>query len=272
MKTCLNPSCGKKFKPGHYGQKQMVCGGGADEKCPKCRGTGKRDERTCPRCGGKRKVYVTCRDWYKRHQVQSRKRPRGIPPKEMEALLKRVKHDPHYHALLAVASESAMRKSELLGLTWDDVLDGDSIRPSFTLLRQWKDGQFKPLKTSEARAAFLLEESRIILANLWKREKSLFMKPKKSDRIWPYTATDVWERFQRLQRKLKVKNPDTGSEYRFHDLRHTAAIAAYRATGDIKMASTLCGHKNLSTTMIYTETRPDEFAANLDSALKKKKR
>jgi len=233
-KTCMNPACGRSFTPGHYGDRQLVCGKAA------------------------------CHLWYVKHWSSTRKPPRGIPDEDLKKLVAACERAPFWHSLLVVAAWSGLRKGELLGLTWKDVVDGDHIAPSFVLRGQWDDrsGTFKATKTGASRSCYLLQAAREALQRFWIR----LGHPRGTDRIWPIAESSVWRWFVALQRRARVKNPDTGREYRVHDLRHTAAVRTYRATGDITKATTLLGHRNPATTLIYAQERPEEVARGLDAA------
>lgn len=236
-KTCLNPSCGKAFAPGHYGNAQLVCG------------------------------TRECNKWYKSHWQKTRKRPRGIPDSDFERLATAAKLESlSKWALLIVACYSALRKGELLGLRWRDVLNGDSIKTSFPLSGQWSDRDqiVVPTKTQESRIGFLLQEARDALMELAR----LIKNPRVDDWIWPLSEASAWAWLTSLQKRLGINNPDTGRPYRFHDLRHTAAIRVMRTTGDLASVAELLGHSSLETSRIYTQERPEEFVDRLERAQK----
>ena len=272
-KICKNPHCAKAFVPGHYHDRQLVCSGRYLAKCGKCKGSGRREGQKCFRCLGKGTYQDSCRNWYKGYWASIRKVPRAIPTVDLKKLLKAAP-DVAHRALVTVAAQSGMRKGELLGLTWGDVLDGKEVRSSFDLIHQWDDTDgMKTTKTDTARDAFLLPESRQAL----KQYRELILHSTQAgksldDRIWPWSEVYAWSWFTKLEKKLGIKNPDTGRPYRFHDMRHTAAINTLQATGDIHQASILLGHGNSSTTMIYTKERPEAFVAGLESAFRKKRR
>lgn len=256
--TCLNPSCRKQFVAGHYGKLQKVCAGSYIERCvKKCPG------KTCKKCAGKGRYSTLCKAWYRRYWSQVRKPPRGMSDEaRQKALGAALKQDPRFWSLLVAAASSALRKGELLGITWADVEDGDEIRSHFPLRGQWDDNEgFKETKTDTGRIAFLLKEAREALAKI---RKDVAKKDKPTARIWPYTEVDTWVMWTDLQKRLKILNPDTRRAFRFHDLRHTAALRTLKRTGKLSDASTLCGHKNPATTAIYTQQRPEDFVASLE--------
>lgn len=264
QKICMNPHCGKPFIPGHYGQLQKVCSGSYLASCKRCKG------RDCRKCGGKGKYKETCRLWYSHFWATTRKRPRSIPDEDFKKLMS-AEREAFWKSYLVVARESGLRKGEMLGLTWIDVLDGENVKSSTVIRGQWSDVDgFRPTKTDSGKMGFFLEESRVALKS--------FMKASKTDgawresRIWEVTEASVWSWFTSLQRTLGIANPDTGRPYRVHDLRHTAALRTYKATNDLRQAQVLLGHKNANTTSIYAQERPEEFAAGLELALKKGKK
>ena len=234
-KTCLNPSCRKKFTPGHYGDRQLVC----------------------PTDG--------CRRWYKTYATQTKKPPRGIPSEDFAKIKSEaVKGAPVYHALLIAARESGMRKGELLGLTWGDIVDAaGKVRSTISLRGQWSEGVgFKATKTGASRTAYLPEPARGPLQNLYTgcmgsgREKA-------GQRVFPLSECGVWRWFEGLQRRLKIKNPETGAPYRFHDLRHCVGLELVKA-GRVDLAQKMLGHRNINTTMGYAVRSPEEILDDVE--------
>lgn len=237
-KTCLNPACKKKFQPGHYGDRQLVCGS------------------------------KPCTLWYKSYWSQIRKPPRGISDVDRKKLLKAVKDNSLYYSLLVVAAQSGLRKGELLGLAWADVLNGDSkVKDVIEIRGQWDDQRgFVPTKTGTGRLGYLLSDSRKALNFVWAKRLG-----NRNLRIWPLTESGVWKWFTGLQRKLKIVNPETHRPYRFHDLRHTAGVNTLKATSRLDQVQRLLGHKNPGTTMVYAQERPEDVVADLEAAFRRKK-
>lgn len=264
QKTCMNPRCGKLFTPGHYGKLQKVCGGSCLVDCKRCKG------KDCHKCGGKGKYKETCTLWYSHFWATTRKRPRSIPDEDFNRLVK-AERDIFWRSYMVVARESGLRKGEMLGLRWADILEGDDIRSSTLVRGQWSDTDgFVPTKTDSGKVGFILDESRAILKTFLRESRN--GDGWRDGRIWEVTEASVWSWFTSLQKTLGIANPDTGRPYRVHDLRHTAALRTYKATNDINKAKVLLGHKSLSSTSIYTQVRPEEFAAGLEQALRKGKK
>lgn len=119
MNRCLNPACDRAFKPGRYGKRQVVCSGTYRAKCgPKCAG------KKCPRCKGSGSWARPCREWYKAHQLATAPPPRGLGESWPKVERKLVDLPLRHAVLIRVARATGLRKGELLGLTWADVLEG----------------------------------------------------------------------------------------------------------------------------------------------------
>jgi integrase len=270
-KICMNPACKKPFVPGHYKDRQLV-GSSLEhftiEACKPCHGSGKKNGTVCQKCSGKKSLKQTCAEWYRSYWSQIRKPPRGIPENDQRRALEAVeKKDVRYWSLLVAARNSALRKGELLGLTWGDIEDGGEIRSNFPLRGQWSDKEgFKATKTDAGRIAYFFEEVRKALK---KMRGAAAKNDGPADRVWPYSEAETWARWIRIQKQLKIVNPETKREYRFHDWRHVSALRTLKRTGKLSDATVLCGHKNPATTLIYTQQRPEDFVASIEGKGKK---
>lgn len=232
-KVCLNPECRKQFEPGHYGKRQKICGS------------------------------PECRRWYRLYWRQTRRPPRGLTPREIERIAGA--SSPLMRSLIICARETGLRKGELLGLEWGDLEDSNGgLRPTIEIRGQWVDGKgFVPTKTRRSRLAYF---SRAALAALREYRKSL--NGQVTGRIWPISESGVWIAWTDAQKRLGIKNPDTGQPYRFHDLRHTVGLELVRA-GRIDLAKRLLGHSRLETTLVYSEQSPEDVLADVERIRRK---
>jgi integrase len=259
-KKCLNPSCGKTYKCGHYQNRQKVCSGWTWASCRSCHGTGKKDGEKCKKCAGTGKLKQTCKDWYKLYWAQVKHPPRGIPDKDYKRILEEAKkaEGVPFWSLLVVARECGKRKGELLGITWGDVIGPDGkIKNTATIRGQYADGEgFAPTKTGKASTAFFTALARKALATL--------PRGKAADRIWPFWESETWRKFVRIQKRLKIMNPETGQPFRFHDIRHSVGHYYAAVKKDIKLAQQILGHSNVNTTMNYAEQTDAEILKKME--------
>jgi hypothetical protein len=249
-RACLNPNCKIVFTPGHYGERQKV--GSSKEhahevQCGSCKGTGTKRGEKCYRCAGKGKVVQTCQDWYKLYWSQVRQPPSGIQPEHFKKIEQLARRDPLHHACLVTARESAMRKGELLGITWGDIVDPTGeILGTFNLRGQWDDADgFKPTKTGTGRVAYLFPDAIVVIS---KMERG-----KPQDRVFPISESNIYQWFVDLQKELGIVSPWTGFPYRFHDIRHTMISEIVNKGGEdgLVTAKDVAGHRNFQTTLGY---------------------
>lgn len=259
-RPCLNPHCKTPFIPGHYGDRQKV--GSSKEHihvipCSTCKGAGQRRGERCYRCIGAGTVKQSCQEWYKLYWSQVRQAPAAIPDEAFARIAMAAKADKHRYVCMIAARESAMRKGELLGLTWSDITGpAGELLPSFNLRGQWDDVDgFKPTKTGQGRVAYFFPKAI--------EEISTLTRGKPDERVFPFAESGMYEWFVGLQYKLGISNPATGYPYRWHDIRHTLLTELVHGHGDegLTTAKDVGGHKNIQTTLGYARQTPKQVMA-----------
>lgn len=259
-RPCLNPTCKIPFVPGHYGDRQKV--GSSKEHahiipCTSCKGAGQKRGDKCLRCAGTGKFKQTCQDWYKIYWGQVRQPPAAIPPEIFKRIEQAAKPEHHRYVCMIAARESALRKGELLGLTWADITGpGGEILTSFNVRGQWDDMKgFKPTKTMKARVGYFFPRAIKVISSL-KRGAA-------ADRVFPFMESRIYEWFVGLQQALGIVNPGTGYPYRWHDLRHTLLTELVHGNGDegLTTAKEVGGHSNIQTTLGYARQTANQVLA-----------
>jgi len=85
---------------------------------------------------------------------------------------------------------------------------------------------------------------------------------KQNDRIFPTTSENISEQYRRLRNNLAKKLQDpTLKQIRLYDFRHFKATMEYHKTKDLLHVKAILGHKDLRTTLRYTqllENLPDD--------------
>lgn len=138
-------------------------------------------------------------------------------------------------AIVTVAINTGLRKSELLNLKWHDVdFNRDIIN-----LYQTKNGEKRKVPmNSTVKSTFIKinkqPESQYIFAN---------------QRGKPYT--DLRKSFSKTLKRSEIAN------FRFHDLRHTSASQLAISGVDLNTIRELMGHKSLKMTLRYSHLSPD---------------
>ena len=151
-----------------------------------------------------------------------------------------------------------MRQGEVLGLTWDCVdFEHSSIYINKQLTKTHKVGGKYVLSPTKNGRARLITVADYVMSLFQKRKEQ-----QESERVWAGEAwsnpdglvfTDaagghlvhltVYKEFKNIARSLGYENT------RFHDLRHSYAVAAIESGDDIKTVQTNLGHATASFTL-----------------------
>lgn len=177
-------------------------------------------------------------------QKQPQRAPRSIPDTAWLALVGAITHD-RDRALLEFAVSSGARAGELLGVCGEHVDWGDR--------RIWVVSK----GTRELTVVPASPEAFDLLARYFERCGT----PKPNERIWrtlrgqPRPLT-YWA----LRRVMQRANDELGTNWTFHDIRHTAAA---RMAKDPQLTlpevQTILRHRHLSTTETYLLPRIEEL-------------
>jgi integrase len=132
--------------------------------------------------------------------------------------------------IVILAVNTGMRRSELLKLRW---LDYDEANNRLSLLRT---------KNGSDRIVYLNQAARAVLESLERTKSKIF------PGISPGRVTVT---FKRVCKRIGIE------DFRYHDLRHTAASHLRMAGEDIHTVATVLGHKDLRQAMRYQHLSPD---------------
>lgn len=164
--------------------------------------------------------------------AEPRGRIRSLDDAEREALLRECRaHDEALYTLVVLALSTGARQGELLGLRWADV---DMKRGLLT---------FHQTKNGERRTVPLVESARALLSTHAKVRRL------DSDLVFPGNTGEprvVGKMFSRACQRAGVK------DFRFHDLRHTAASYIAMNGGTLAEIAEVLGHKTLAMVKRYT--------------------
>ena len=151
-------------------------------------------------------------------------RVRYLQPTELCILLEKC---PEWlRPIVGLAVTTGMRRSEILGLRWLDVDLRNAIIPMI-LLPQTKNG--------DGRIVYLNKDAVTAIASLLNGSEH-----KPTEKLFQgITGDQVSVAFHRACRNAKIE------DFRFHDLRHTAASWFRMKGADIHTVAQLLGHKDL---------------------------
>lgn len=192
---------------------------------------------------------------------------------EIAAFLRAIKGS-RYEILFILTLFTGLRESEIIGLTWDSV-DLDSGKMNINKQLQLVDGEYVTVtpKNGKTRTITLplsmrelLREQKIKQAeqqtaagSAWNNSGDFVF----TDEIGRnYFHRNIYNAFKRIVKGIGIP------EARFHDLRHSYAVAALRAGDDIKTVQENLGHHTAAFTLdIYghvTESMKAESAGRMD--------
>ena len=137
--------------------------------------------------------------------------------------------------LIEFATETAMRRSELLRLRWCDI----DAKIGLARLDDTKNG--------EPREVPLSNHASEILANL----------PQTDERIFPITDNSVRLGWPRLTRRAGI------ADFNFHDLRHEAISRFFERGLSVPEVALISGHKTPAILFRYTHLKAEAVAEKL---------
>ena len=138
--------------------------------------------------------------------------------------------------LVKLALETAMRRSELLGLRWEHI----DLQKRTIFLKLTKNGTSRTVPLSTHAVQILAEMPRNI-----------------DGRVFPVTHEVVSQAFNRARKRAGVK------DIRFHDLRHMAITRLAEKLPNLIELSAVSGHKSLAMLKRYYHPNPELLAEKL---------
>lgn len=173
---------------------------------------------------------------------------------QTKLFIKAIANEP-LRRLFLVALFTGMREGEVIGLTWDNIdLKNGTIYITQQLQRH--DGEYKlmPPKNSKSRlivpAPYIMDilkeeqtaqkENRLKAGPLWENKNGFVFTNAIGGH---YSQQYVHKKFKNVVQSIEMPS------LRFHDLRHTYAVAAIRAGDDIKTVSENLGHASVAFTL-----------------------
>lgn len=147
----------------------------------------------------------------------------------------------HLKPIIIIALNTAMRKSEVLSLQWHDI----DFKMHFIFVRETKSGKGRKVPMNQT-----VEAS---LKTLERGNKYVFHNP------------DTKEHIKDIKRAFKTALKKAGIlDFRFHDLRHTAATSMVNAGVDIVTVKEILGHSSIEMTMRYAHPTPENRRRAVD--------
>lgn len=169
---------------------------------------------------------------------ESRGRVRFLSDDERIRLLKACKEssNPYLYVVVVLALSTGMRQGEIMGLTWD-VIDLNQGR---AVLHETKNGERRAVAIT-GHALELIKE----LSKVRRIDSNLLFPPKENAPQKPQKSMDLRSPWETAVKKAELQ------DFKFHDLRHSAA--SYLAMNGASLAeiAEVLGHKTLQMVKRY---------------------
>ncbi len=163
-------------------------------------------------------------------------RDRRLQPGELEMLLESSSEEMNH--VIRFALETAMRRGELAGMTWEMV----DLKKRTVTLPETKNGQKRIVPLSSVSVAILKE--RIGTRRL-------------DGKVWDIGPDAISQDFAKACRKAGI------SGLHFHDLRHEATSRLFEKGFDTMEVRTITGHKTLQMLARYTHLRAEDLVERM---------
>ncbi len=180
---------------------------------------------------------------------EARGRVRFLSDDERVRLLKVCKEsgNPYLYPVVVLALSTGMRNGEIMGLTWDDV----DLNRGRAILHETKNGERRAVAITSHALEQLKELSKV------RRIDSNLLFPAKENR--PHKPMDLRTSWRAAVKKAGLE------DFRFHDLRHSAA--SYLAMNGASLAeiAEVLGHKTLQMVKRYAHLSEGHTARVVES-------
>ncbi|WFP48490.1 site-specific integrase [Methylomonas sp. EFPC3] len=163
-------------------------------------------------------------------------RTRRLTPEELRKLIQALEYTQEVHQIVQLAVETGMRRSELLGMTWENVDTAKRV----VLLPDTKNGDSREVPLS-SRALEVLNSVGV----------------KTEGPVFTTKPDSVSQAFSRACKRANLK------DLRFHDLRHEATSRLFEKGLNTMEVSAITGHKTLSMLKRYTHLKASDLALRL---------
>lgn len=185
-------------------------------------------------------IYSNPTQHIKKIKKPTKKAPRFLTKKEITDLLRQ--SSPALSNIVRFLLNTGMRWGELRNLEWDDI-DWNEKRIHIRIKEHWSP-------KGEERKIPINHNVQRILKTLPKRSGWVFTTKTGSQ----VRQQGTWTAFKLACQRAKLDSAT------LHTLRHTFASHLVMAGVDLATVSKLLGHKNISTTMIYSHLSPDHLS------------
>lgn len=184
-------------------------------------------------------------------KVSKPKEPRGrvrfLSDNERDSLLQacRDSEEPYLHPIVVLALSTGMRQGEIMGLTWDAV----DLRQCRITLTETKNGERRTIPVTGKALELLKDHQKIRQI-----DTPLLFPGRKMPGDKPRKPKEIRKAWLAAVERAGVEN------FRFHDLRHTAASYLAMSGATLAEIAEILGHKTLAMVKRYSHFSTDHVS------------
>ena len=165
-------------------------------------------------------------------------RTRYLSEEELRDLMCSVKNNADLKLAVLLALTTGARRMEVWALERDDI----DLKNGFVTFRKTKTGAVRSVPIHG-------EALELLRTKIYRNDTPLIFPSKKN----PSVAFDFRAPFEAAVKRAGIE------DFRWHDLRHSAASYLIRAGINLRIVGEILGHKNISMTMRYSHLAPDHL-------------
>lgn len=191
--------------------------------------------------------------WLERSPMASVKKPKVdnarqtfLSDDEIQAVLTaaRSSENRFLHTIVLIALSTGMRQSEIMNLRWRDVLIEDGADLGLLVMEKTKNGEARTAPLAEdALAAVLALRAKVLEGNANRLPADQLLFPSDTVRNKPVEIRKAWE---------TCRERAGLSDFRFHDLRHTAGSLLAMSGASTREIAEVLGHKTMAMAKRYS--------------------
>ena len=189
-------------------------------------------------------------DWQALKYKEPKERVRELSEDEEDRLFVHLREDLHDFVRFAIMTGA--RKASITGLLWSNI-DFNARVMRFAI----KGGGYQTLPITHELMLLLSNQPRVgPYVFTYECQKS--RGGRKRGERYPLTSLGWHKAWNATLRAAEIE------DFRFHDLRHTAATRLMRRTGNLLLTQKLLGHTDISTTARYAHVNDEDLRAAME--------
>jgi integrase len=186
-------------------------------------------------------------EWKQVLLKEESERIRELKDDEEERLFISLRHD--YHAIVRLCLITGLRLAEACSLRWSDVDFGNR---HFKVAGKGNKSANVPLSPAAREIIWPLQRHH--------PERVFTYVAHRSGERRPITYEGLKVQFRRTIRRAGI------TDFRFHDLRHTAGTRILRATGNLRSVQAILRHEDITTTTRYAHVQQADLLEAMEAA------